>query len=157
MIYPSTVLGLGAPFIALMIHALAYRLIPPLKNFPRQRLALLVILAATLLTATEAYYLQVKRKEMVHACVLSLMLGYSYFHFFNMSETARRIRILVEYVAKVSGRGAAYDGGQIYRNRLIRLGETNLIFEQGGKLHTKNSPLLWASYVIVYWRRLFYP
>lgn len=156
MISPSTLLGLAAPFTALMVHALLYRLVPPLKNFPRQKLAVLVILITALVTAGEAIFIDLIFEEILHAVILSLMLGYSYFHFFNMSETARRIRILVEYVANIPSTGGGYDAAKIYGNRIQRLREHGMIKEENGKLFVKHGPMLWASYLILGWRKLFF-
>jgi len=153
---PSTLLGLGAPFTAVLVHSLAYRLVPQFKKFPAQKLAALIILFTVLITLGEAYYLGLGKKQMFHAGMLSLLLGYSYFHFFNMSETARRIRILVEYVAKIPPAQNTYDAEKIYGNRMARLREHGMLVESNGKLFVKHGPMLWASYIIMGWRKLFY-
>ncbi len=157
MISPSTILGLGAPFTVLCLHILVYRIFPALKNFPRQKLAVIVILVTTVITIGQATYLGMPLDQIIHAGLLSLMLGYSYFHFFNMSETARRIRILVAYVAKIPHKDSGYDAGKIYGNRMVRLREHNMIYETDGKLMVRNGPMVWASYLIMFWRKLFYP
>ena len=159
MVLPSTLLGLCAPLIAVLVHVLIYRAFPRLKNFPRQKLAILVILFTALINTSAGFGLQLPPGQIVHAGLLSLMLGYSYFHFFNMSETARRIRILVEYVAKIPPKeSGGYDAGKIYGNRLVRLREHNMITEStDGKLRVGHGPMLWASYLIMFWRKLFYP
>jgi hypothetical protein len=152
----STWIGLSTPLTALVLHILVYRLIPKFKNFPRQKLAVLVILGATAFSTAYAAYLQLGADQIFHTAILSLMFGYSYFHFFNMSETARRIRILVEYVAGIQSSGSSYNQDKILGNRITRMFDHGLITESGGKLHAKNGPLLWASYLIIFWRKLFF-
>lgn len=153
---PSTLLGLSAPLAAVVVHILIYRLWPQAKSFPRQKLAVLVIALTSGLIALAAWLLSLPIEQVGHATCLALMLGYSYFHFFNMSETARRIRILVEYVAHLPSRQGPYDANKIYLNRIQRMREHNMIVEQNGKLMVKPSPMLWASYLILGWRKLFY-
>jgi hypothetical protein len=154
---PSTWIGLCAPLTAFVLHILAYRLIPAVKNFPRQKLAVLVIGGAVAFSVALAYYLDLGTEQILNAGILSIMFGYSYFHFFNMSETARRIRILVEYVAGIRASSSGYDKDKIFGNRITRMGETGLIKETDGKLQAQNGPILWAAYVILTWRKMFFP
>lgn len=154
---PSTWIGLCAPFTALILHILVYRLIPAAKKLPRQKLAVLVIGGALAFSVGLAIYLRLDWGQVLNAGLLSTMFGYSYFHFFNMSETARRIRILVEYVAGIPSSSSGYDKDKIFGNRITRMGETGLIIESDGKLQAQNGPILWAAYVILTWRRMFFP
>lgn len=158
VIWTSTLLGLCTPLFALILHILVYRLFPKLIPYPRQKLALLVILGAVLLSVLGAITLHLGPDHIIHTFVLGLMLGYSYFHFFNMSETARRIRILVEYVAKIPPHQTQdYDTDTIFANRITRMHEHGLIDEaQAGRLTAHSGPMLWASHLILFWRRLFF-
>lgn len=153
----STWIGLCSPFTALGLHILVYRTIPGSKKFPRQKLAVLVIGGSIAISVGTAVYLGLGLDQTVNAAILSLMFGYSYFHFFNMSETARRIRILVEYVAGIPASHSGYDKDKIFGNRITRMHETGLIVEENGRLHAKNGPVLWAAYVILAWRKMFFP
>ena len=73
-------------------------------------------------------------------------LGYGYFHFVNLGETARRIRILRElYDSKgglsMKGILAKYDAGQIVNNGQI-------IFNDG-KYYIGSPLMLWIAKIIV--------
>jgi len=73
----------------------------------------------------------------LYALVVYVLLAYTYFHLFNMSETARRIRILREIYAagrlsaeEIAGR---YSAEAIFANRIERLLATGQIKEVGGE------------------------
>ena len=85
-------------------------------------------------------------------------LGYSYFHLFNMSETARRIRILCEIdefgaldFTELAGR---YGGREMIAVRLERLVAMGQLVRQGDKYLSKNSWLYYSALVVVEWKRL---
>lgn len=154
---PSTWIGICAPFTALAVHILVYRLIPASKKLPRQKLAVLVIGGTIAFSIGLSLYLGLTWDQTLNAGLLSIMFGMSYFHFFNMSETARRIRILVEYVAGIPSSASGYDKDKIFGNRITRMHETGLIAEENGTLKAKNGPVLWAAYIILAWRKMFFP
>jgi hypothetical protein len=85
-------------------------------------------------------------------------LGYSYFHLFNMSETARRIRILCEIdefgtldSTELAGR---YGGREMIAARLERLVALGQLVRQGDRYLSKNSWLYYSALVVVEWKRL---
>jgi hypothetical protein len=89
----------------------------------------------------------------VYAC-----LAYAYFHLFNMSETARRIRILSElYLAgPLSGREISrlYRGEGLLEARLDRLVATRLLDLRDGR-YVRVSRLFYASaWLIRGWRTI---
>jgi hypothetical protein len=88
---------------------------------------------------------------LVYAC-----LAYSYFHVFNMSETARRIRILSElYLAgPLSGREISrlYSGEGLLEARLDRLVGTRLLALRGGRYVRVARPFYAAAWLIRGWR-----
>jgi hypothetical protein len=159
MLLLSSLLGLGTPLLCLILHVLAYRLIPQLKSVPRQKLTALIILTATLINISTVAILACDALESLHVAVVSLLFGYTYFHWFNMSETARRIRILVRYVALGIGPdgGEEYSSEVIFQNRLRRLTETGTIQKVGDRYSVNRGPLLYATRVILFWRALYYP
>lgn len=61
----------------------------------------------------------------IYGLIVYTALGYSYFHIFNMSETARRIRILYEIYTskqlKASDIASLYNANDMLNNRLERL------------------------------------
>jgi hypothetical protein len=158
MLFTSSLIGLAAPLTCFIVHILAYRLFQSTHSMQRQKLTLLVIAIATLLSLAIAGVLTQDPDEALHAGVVSLLFGYTYFHWFNMSETARRIRMLVRYVAlgHAPEAGEAYTANVILVNRLQRLVETGTIAVENGKYVVRKGPLLWATRVILFWRSLFY-
>jgi hypothetical protein len=160
LLLTGSILGILSPLICFLIHVFIYRLIPGCAKFQRQKLTVIVILlAATSLTFT-TWLITNSASESLHSGIVSLLFGYSYFHWFNMSETARRIRILVQYVAlglTPENHQQGYAAHTIVENRIQRLLETNTIQKNPeGKYVLKNGPLLWATRVILFWRSLFY-
>lgn len=86
------------------------------------------------------------------------VLGYGYFHFINLGETGRRVRIVRELF---SADGLTMD--ELLKNynttdmveiRLARLLNNGQIIEQNGKLVIKNAFLLRASHVMVFMKKL---
>jgi hypothetical protein len=67
-------------------------------------------------------------------------LGYCYFHFINMGETARRIRILLELSVAKEGLTLAellerYNAGEIIDKRLARLVNSGQIILKNGRYY----------------------
>ena len=78
--------------------------------------------------------------DMAVNLITYVSLGYCYFHFVNLGETARRIRILREL--KDSGAGltlnevlARYNAEEIFENRISRLLRTGQIISANGKYY----------------------
>lgn len=88
----------------------------------------------------------------VYAFVVYTVLGYAYFHVFNMSETARRVRIMREIYH--SGRLAESELPSIYSidamldNRMARLAALGQISVDGGRVRLKGRLLYNAARVI---------
>ncbi|GMR05077.1 MAG: hypothetical protein BMS9Abin23_1009 [Thermodesulfobacteriota bacterium] len=85
---------------------------------------------------------------MAYSVVIYEALAYSYFHIFNMSETARRIRILHDIYSagrlKVSGVSASYNAEEMLANRLERLVAMRQI-RSSGQLYVLDSRLLYYA------------
>jgi hypothetical protein len=85
-------------------------------------------------------------------------LAYSYFHVFNMSETARRIRILSElYLAgPLTGREISrlYRGEGLLEARLDRLVATRLLGLRDGRYVRVSRLLYAAAWLIRGWRTI---
>ncbi len=82
-------------------------------------------------------------------------LGYCYFHFINLGETARRIRILREL--KDSGAGltlnevlARYNAQEIFENRISRLLKNGQIILVNGKYCIGKPFLLYMARLLVF-------
>lgn len=80
-------------------------------------------------------------------------LGYCYFHFVNLSETARRIRIMREIYDSDTGLTGdeilkRYNAKEIIDKRLIRLFDNSQVIEKDGKLYIGKPALLLISKLI---------
>jgi hypothetical protein len=81
-------------------------------------------------------------------------LGYCYFHFINLGETARRIRILRELWDSQGGMTMdellqKYDAGQILDARIGRMIRNRQIVERGGRYHIAKPTLLCMARTLV--------
>lgn len=85
-------------------------------------------------------------------------IGYSYFHVFNMSETARRIRILHEfYKAGTLTREQIlplYGAQSVIGVRLERLADTGQLKLEGGRYRLNGRLLYRAALFLQFWRAL---
>lgn len=163
------VILLASPFIALAVHVAFARLFSVLRpGVSNQKVCIQSIIAGNVPVLALVWYLVCAGQG---PCLLSLAptiiytlivynaLGYSYFHVFNMSETARRIRILYDLS---SGRtmdidsvvGSYYDTGDILNVRLERLVKMGQLRVEGGRYRLAGRMLLYATKVMVFWGRL---
>ena len=76
-----------------------------------------------------------------------ILLGYCYFHFVNMGETARRIRILTELADAGNGLSLGeilgrYNSGDIIDRRLARLVDNGQVIYKNGKYYIGNPAML---------------
>jgi hypothetical protein len=157
MFLTSSLIGLAAPLTCFLLHILAYRVWPAALKMQRQKLTVVVVLFAILFAAVLAGSLTMDLAEALNAGLVSSLFGLTYFHWFNMSETARRIRMLVRYVALgATETQEPYNAEMILNNRLQRLSDTSTIVLVNGKFVLQRGPLLWATRVILFWRSLFY-
>lgn len=105
---------------------------------------------------------ELTKTEMISSLFYSLVivcsLGYIYFHVFNTSETARRIRILHE----ISDFGSLssseihelYDHDDIVDIRLKRLLDLRQLTTNGKHYYLNGHVLYWAARVISIWRNI---
>lgn len=86
-------------------------------------------------------------------------LTYMYFHFYNMSETARRIRLLIlihTSSAAINGDNlnSSYDVTGMVRLRLQRLQAMWQISQSEGKYFVIGRILLFGAFALNWWRNL---
>lgn len=148
------------PFIFL-VH-LWYERLWAKKHPPRSRqkavarICLLVALVNTLLTVVWGGWLHA-----LYVLIVSLNFAHVYFHIFNMSETARRIRILTSaYAAQKEGSPwqppQDYTPQAIIEERIKRLETIGAIQKtEDNKWITRFHPLLIATLLIEQYKRLF--
>lgn len=96
----------------------------------------------------------------LYVLIVSLGFAHVYFHIFNMSETARRIRILTSaYAAQKEGVSwqchVEYTPERMIEERIERLQAMRAIELKEGKFVTRFHPLLIATMMIDQYKRLF--
>ena len=103
--------------VLLLFHVLQCRLTASHDGSPQARLAkLIVVLNAPLLVGVlvisqmEVRSIGDTGRMLLSAFIVFNGIAYSYFHFFNMCETARRIRMLIQIWLR---------GGELHRQELI--------------------------------------
>ena len=98
------------------------------------------------------YFLNRSFFAVVYAFLVYNSLGYAYFHFFNMSETARRIKILLEIKKNkaliIENLVQDYQSDFMIKTRLQRLIELNQIKLINGKYFIKGKILLFAAIMV---------
>jgi len=86
------------------------------------------------------------------------VLGYCYFHFINLGETGRRIRIVRELLSAggltMEELLKRYNTADMVEIRLARLLNNGQIAEREGRLVIQNAFLLRASQVMVFMKKL---
>jgi hypothetical protein len=88
-------------------------------------------------------------------------VAYAYFHFFNMSETARRIRMLLQ-IRQTGPSGLRirelereYSPREMIETRLDRLMKMHqLVLNADGRYRLSGRVLLWAGRIMAGWRHL---
>ncbi len=86
---------------------------------------------------------------------------YVYFHWNNMGETARRIRMLRELAAAPEGLTVQdmvrrYSAREILERRLERLSAAGQIGEDGGRLHLTGSAVLTSARLVSFAKRIVF-
>lgn len=150
----SLVFLLLTPLWTFLIHAASNRTSwgAPLA---RQKLTLLcclltVVLVTMIAGMVDFVSVQAGGQQLSFVAMVALLLSHVYFHLFNMSETARRIRIVLEVAEGRGVREAGYDNLSMVRVRLERLKELGQIEARGAKLRVRKT---WFTYVcrIIRW------
>lgn len=127
----------------------------PLQRSP-QRVALIVsAVSAAAFTAVSAALEGVTTVPFV--AVVSSCITYCYFHLFNMSETARRIRILTTTYLGTPTADLQYPLEAMIDARIDRLIMLGALAEWNGCFRPLPGPLLVAAIVIDRWRSVLFP
>jgi hypothetical protein len=94
----------------------------------------------------------------IYAGLTYSLLAYSYFHLFNMGETARRVRILVELREHgnitIEELKSFYDAGAILDRRLERLVALGQVRYEGAAIVLSSKRLYWAAALMDFWGRI---
>lgn len=92
--------------------------------------------------------------SMIVSIITYVALGYGYFHFINLGETARRIRILRELYSSKTGLSIEkilkrYSARDIFEKRIHRLLANGQILLKNGKYYIGSPIMLLISKIIV--------
>ncbi|CAG1065074.1 hypothetical protein BAC1_00651 [uncultured bacterium] len=94
----------------------------------------------------------------VYAALTYSLLAYSYFHIFNMGETARRVRILSELRERGKLSEAElksfYNSAAILDRRMERLVALGQVRVEGGRVLLKSRRLFMAASLMDWWGRV---
>ena len=153
---------LSAPVVIFSVHLFLARL---RRSASRPLVAVEAIAASAVPMAIASWHLALRffpPGEGVQAVIYTIVvygcLANAYFHFFNMSESARRIRILYEVYKAGSLSPAAFES--LYKTtgiisiRLRRLLELKQLRQEGGQYMVGGRTLLMAARVVIMWRRM---
>jgi len=148
-----------APLAMLLVHALLARLA---RRASRQVVATTAGLGGAAATALAWNGLAAPADATVWAqlyvAVVSVLIAYAYFHFFNMSETARRVRILMEVAEAgtldADAIAARHPPAPLVEVRIERLLAAGQAVEREGRIALASSLLVLAARVVFAWRRV---
>jgi hypothetical protein len=165
--------SLSGPAVMVFTHVMLHRTI--LRNLdPNKRIGILVKILIRInllwgILALVAFWsapVPERLGAVAYAIVVSGGIAFCYFNFFMMSETARRIRILVDvYVAERTEYEAMgynhkareeYNAAAMIDVRIARLLAAHAIQEKDGKLFATSSPMLFASRLVHFWSQLLF-
>jgi len=145
---------LASPMIIVVVHAAlsrAFRAVSPQLNAVRS-LVVAGLPTLALIWATGG------GGVLIYGGAVYGLIAYTYFHFFNMSETARRIRILYEiyHAGSLSSRELErhYTPEDMLANRLPRLVALNQLRREGEWYVLDRKTLYIASRMVFFWRRM---
>ena len=133
-------------FLTLILHILVQRVKIIkifLPNSPQKKLITCSILVdicliTYLITFGDEYQLT------TYIFILTILIQYSYFHFFNMSLTARRINIIIEIYNNNANLNYSYTSDIMISNRLKRLVELKQI-----KIENERVVLISNTFLII--------
>jgi hypothetical protein len=87
-------------------------------------------------------------------------LGYCYFHFINLGETARRVRIVRELLEAGGSLTrtellARYNADEMIRVRFSRMLKNKQVIERNGRYYIGVPLLLWMAEALALMKRIF--
>lgn len=124
-------------------------------------LGLIALMVSEIITA---FSLSLQASEVLPIAIANLLiyfaLGYCYFNFINLGETARRIRILRELYESDGGLSMEeilqrYNALEIVQRRIGRLIRSGQVIEKNGRFIVSKPILLMIAKVIVAMKLLF--
>lgn len=151
---------LFSPLILMIFHIIFVRLNKNIFKFKisNQNTAIFCELILNFPVIYIFYLLNKNFSSIIYAFLVYNSLGYAYFHVFNMSETARRIKILFEIKKNkslsVENLTQDYQSDFMVKTRLQRLIELNQIKQINGKYFIKCKILLFAAIMVNFLKKI---
>ncbi len=139
--------------VLIATHIFVTRVKKEAKNY--QLVLIKIIASLDLLILLAVIFLKFNFSEIIYVFFSFNLFSYSYFHFFNMSETARRIKILVS-IAKNEPLNETYSSAQMLDLRIERLEKMGEINKIGDKYFLKRKTLFLISKLMNFLKKLFY-
>ena len=158
-IYLTLIILILSPLILMAAHIVFLRTIKALSlNISNQKSLILCALLLNLPLLTIIFFINKTPSSLIYAFLVYNSLAYSYFHFFNMSETARRIKILLEIKQKdfivYNDLTTDYKPDFIVKTRLKRLAELGQIKQNADSYTISGKVLLLAALFIGFCRKI---
>ena len=127
-------------------------------GFSRQLVVFFTAITVTFLVALSLSFSErgFSLSVFIFTLVVGLQFAHIYFHFFNMSETARRIKILVDLKRGGSSEQKTYAPGEMVSLRLQRLREAQQVEFDGTTYRAKRSAFLFIVWVMKWYERLLF-
>jgi len=151
-------------FINALVQVISFRTIARLGLLRSEYLGFSVGWVSLLICEFRSFYaFSAPGKDYTAIFVTNLItyasLGYCYFHFINLGETARRIRILRELYDAKAGLSMEeiierYSAGEIIEKRITRLTNHGQIILKDGGYFIGNSSMLFMAKVILFMKIL---
>jgi len=148
-----------SPLMLMIFHILFIRIIHLYKlDISNQLSLVLSMLFLNIPLLLGVYLLNKDLSSLIYAFIIYNSLAYSYFHFFNLSETARRIKILLEIKHKkhivIEELTKHYKPDFMVKTRLKRLIDLKQIKKQDNKYILIGKSMLVAAILVHMWRKL---
>jgi len=151
---------LFSPLILMCFHIIFLRLNKNIfkLNISLQNSMILCELILNIPVIFIFYLINNNFSSIIYAFLVYNSLGYAYFHFFNISETSRRIKILLEMKKnkdlKIEDLTKNYKTDFMVKTRLQRLLELNQIQIINGKYFIKGKILLFAALLVNFLKKV---
>jgi hypothetical protein len=155
MTYPALVLVMCSLFLPFCVHVGLTRFIGLFRQSEnRQRAAALSVAAGGVGMVAACWYVfrgTTALWSCAYCMVIYVLSGYSYFHFFNMSETSRRIKLMTTMSA-----AGSYTTGEMVTHRLSRLRSLGELRFDGATYTRGRGMLLLPAHAVFFLHRLLF-
>lgn len=149
----------ATPVIVLFVHALFSRRLG--RSLPPQGVAFLSAACAALPAASLARTGGLESAgDWAYFALVYFSLAYAYLHLFNLSETARRLRILFTLERRgetsVAELEETYGPREVLHVRLKRLEGMGSAHKANGRWFLRHRWLAWVAALVALWRRALF-